>query len=290
MKNSILISLSILLSLLVFNQSFAQEVAQPEKMLSRIEMKEGNFIIGTIISETNDEITVETTTMGTVNIKRSDIKSIQKLDASRIKKGEYWFPNSNSTRYLFGPTGRNLEKGEGYFQNILIFFNSANYGITDWFSIGAGFESLSTFSGNPIILITPKIGFNITEKLSAGGGFFYLNAVGFDVDVSGGIAYGVVTYGSKDSNASLGTGWGFFRGDFGSEPVISLAGMHRVSRRLSLISENWFFPGADSYFLTYGIRFMGERIAVDWASFIIPEIFEAWPLGIPLWVSFQINF
>ena len=290
MKNLIRFVLSGLLLLSFVTAVLSQETGQIGRELSRIVLKEGNYIIGTIISETSDAVTVETANMGVITVKRSEIRAIEKIDTSKMKAGKYWFPTPNSTRYLFGPTGRNLEKGEGYFQNIDIFFNSAHYGITDWLSIGAGLEAISTFSGNPVFMIIPKVGFEITEKFSVGGGVFYVNAASIASGASGGIAYGVATYGSRESNASLGAGWFFGGGEIGSEPVITISGMHRISRRLALVSENWIIPAGDSYFLlTYGLRFMGERMSVDWAFINSKDIIKEFPLGFPFWVSFNVN-
>jgi len=275
---------------------FSQETTQQFTHTHIVYLNDGSSIYGKLISENDLEIKLQTANMGEVTIKKSEIKKIEVVQETQFKKGKYWFPNPNSTRYLFGPTGRNIKKGNGYWQNIDIIFNSAHYGFTDWFSVGAGFEAISTFSGHPIFMIMPKVGFNITDKFSAGGGIFYINAdlasegdEILETSFSGGLAYGVVTYGTEDINGSVGAGWAFSgEGDFSNEAIISLSGMARVSRRLAIITENWFV--SEGFLLTYGVRFMSEKLSVDWALVNNKDILKTFPIGLPIWLSVNVNF
>ena len=54
-----------------------------------------------------------------------------------------------------------------------------------------------------------------------------------------GLGYGVATYGSADNNLTVGVGYGFAGGEVGSTPVVQIGGQKRISRRVSLISENY---------------------------------------------------
>lgn len=291
-KYLIICFISCALSFAVFSQETTQQPGQTHVVY----LKDGSTVHGKMVSENDTEIKLQTSNMGEVIIKKSEITKTEILQDEKFKKGKYWFPNPNSTRYLFGPTGRNMKKGSGYYQNIDIFFNSLHYGFTDWFSIGAGFEAISTFSGHPVFMIMPKVGFNITDKFSAGGGIFYINAnlasegdELLDANFSGGLAYGVVTYGTEDLNGSLGAGWAFSgEGDFSNEPIITVSGMGRVSRRIAIVTENWFV--SKGFLLTYGVRFLSERMSFDWALINNDEIMKTFPIGLPFWLSANFNF
>jgi len=94
--------------------------------------------------------------------------------------------------------------------------------------------------------------------------------------------YGVATTGNRESNFSLGVGWGYVGGTLTDRPVVTVGGQHRLSRRIALISENWFLPFDDSNgsVVSYGLRFIGEKIAVDlaFANSLEDAIFPGVPL------------
>lgn len=215
----------------------------------------------------------------------------EKLDQNTIKADSSdWFPNPNPSRYLFTNSGFNLNKGSGYYQNTYLLLNAFNVGVTDYFSIGGGFELISTFSRDiPMIyFFTPKLAFPITEKLRVGAGALLARADEFSV----GLTYGLVTYGNSDDNLTAGLGWGFIEGEFTTEPAMTFSGMKRVRKRLSLITENWLFfseTGRYDPLLSYGLRFFGESFATDFGLINNPEIREVFPIGIP-YLGFTITF
>lgn len=67
--------------------------------------------------------------------------------------------------------------------------------------------------------------------------------------------------------------------------------MARVSRRIGLVTENWLVP-ADGYtgLISYGLRFMGERMTVDLAFINNADIADdVSVIGLP-YVDFVIKF
>lgn len=264
--------------------------------LSLIVMKgeSGLRYVGSVIEKNERELTIMTDEGTKITILLSNIQDIRAIPKSLIQDGEYWYPNPNDSRYLFAPSAFNLKKGEGYYQNTYLFINSFNYGITDNFSMGLGFEFFSTFGSldndvfDPIFFLTPKYSMQVSENVRVGVGVLYGKV---SDDIGGfGVGYGLVTYGNPEHNATLGLGFGFFDGDFSSDPVITLSGMTRLSRRISLVTENWFFP-ADVYrgIISYGIRFFGETMSVDLALINNEEFSEIFPIGIP-YVDFVVKF
>ncbi len=263
-----------------------------------IELQDGSQLVGSLLQSDSIFIVIKTLSIPKIEIPVGRIKNINVVDDSNIKNGEYWFPNPNTTRYLFAPSAFTLKKGEGYYQNTYLFLNSINVGITDNISIGGGIEILSTFgsltegSFQPVFFITPKIGFQVAEKVHIGAGLLYVSVPEFvsDERMGLGIAYGIGTYGTEDHNVTLGIGWGVVEGEFSNKPIIAISGMTRIARKTALVTENWFFP-ADPYYgvISYGIRFFGEKLTVDLAFLNNPDIASAIFIGIP-YVDFVVKF
>ncbi|MBB6610980.1 hypothetical protein H7F15_08025 [Pontibacter sp. Tf4] len=268
----------------------ATQTQPPQRWV--VETKDGSVYQGIFLKQDGLGIHLRTESAGDVIIPIDKVKSYRILEERNYKNGEYWYENPNSTRYLFSPSAYSLRKGEAYYQNTYLVLNSFNYGVTDNFTIGGGFELISTFSGEPTFFFTPKYTFKLTDKWRAGGGVLYLTSTLADDGFTGvGIGYGIVTYGNTDNNATLGMGYGFVDGDLASKPIVTLSGMTRVSRKLGLVTENWFVPSEDisGGIFSYGLRFMGERITVDLAFLNNADIAESVAIGVP-YVDFVVKF
>ena len=254
-----------------------------------ITLKDGSNIKGSIVSENATEILLTTDNLGTITVKRDQIKSTVSLDSTNIRKGKYWFPNPNYSRYFIGP-GIQLKKGDGYYQNIDLFASTASYGITNYFSMGGGVEMFSTFSGHPIFILMPKLGFHVSKSLWLGGGILYLNLSALKIeDISGlGVGYGSATMGNDNNNISLGIGWGYLGSKWSDDPVVTLSGMTRISPRFALVTENWFIEGYTV--LTYGVRFIGEKMSFDIGLVNSKDIAQEFALGIPILIGFVFKF
>lgn len=256
----------------------------------RIVIVDNSELIGKPVEKNKLSITIRTLSDLKVEIKYSQIKEVQIVPDRNVKKGRYWFINPHATRYFFSPSAFNLKKGEGYYQNTFIVLNSVNYGITDNFSIGGGLELISTLLGQPVFFITPKLSFKVSHNLHAGAGAMYINIGG---EGSATLAYGVATLGNTDHNLTGGIGWGIAAGEGSSSPIGTISGMTRVGRRIALVSENWLIPSFEGRGVypvySYGMRFFGEKLAVDLGFINNGEIAEELTIGVP-WVSVTIKF
>jgi hypothetical protein len=257
---------------------------------------------------------VESSGLGTVSILKSNIKESKPVEATSMKNGQYWFPNPNATRYFFSPSAINLKKGEGYYQNTYLLLQSFYVGITDYISIGAGFEILSLFtrnSGGPIFFLTAKGGHEVTKNLHLGAGIIYANVpdVGLLDNSRGrqslGAPFGLVTYGNADANLTAGCGFGFEDSEWCERPMLTINGMVRASRRVAFVSENWIVPVTERIYnypsfeeieikqydayVSYGIRFFGEKISVDLGFVNSKDISEGIIIGIP-YIDFVVKF
>ena len=280
---------------ILFNPGgYAQEVPpaseSPDSVL-KVTMMDGSVFVGVFVSETSQTISLKTKYLGVIDLSRNNILQIDGLGSEALKKSKAWFENPNSTRYLFGPSAIPIGKGEGYYQNVYVVLQSFNYGLTKNISIGAGFDVITPFVRDvpPFFFITPKASFKVAEKIHLGAGLLYANTAAFEISGLG-IGYGIFTYGTAENNITAGLGWGFIEGETTDGPIITLSGMARITRRLGLVSENWVVP-VDGYYgvFSYGLRFMSEKITVDFAFINNPDIFSEIFIGIP-YVDFVIKF
>jgi hypothetical protein len=249
----------------------AAQTAADSTGMYRIETRDGNEFIGTIINQTPENVQFRTQKLGVITIPRSDIKSMLVIDAKQMKDGKLWFENPQATRYLFAPNAYGLRPGEGYYQNVWIFINQASVGVTKNFSIGVGLVPLFLFGegGSTPIWLLPKVSVPVIEdKFNVGGGALIGTVIGEDAG-SFGIAYGLTTFGSKDRNATFGLGYGFAGGEWASSPLITVSGMYRTGPRGYLITENYFIgiEGESAGIISIGGRRIIKKIGIDFGIF-----------------------
>lgn len=256
----------------------------------RVEFNDGTVFTGIVLSETDKQLELQLKDIGILTINKDKIKNIVPLNQAKKTPKAYWFKNPHATRLLFAPTAIPLKKGEGYYQNIMVIGNMFNYGIVNNFSVGGGFDFLTMFSTadgwHPLISLNAKSGFQVSENFYIGAGGIY---AGMSDEFSAGLLYGIGTYGNYNNNFTMGLGWGFVDKDFQEKPFIMLGGMARISEKLWLVSENWVVPTPNYYVVvSYGMRFVSKRIAVDLAFVNNKDFVEFIPIGIPF-VDFVIK-
>ncbi len=258
---------------------------------------DGSSNLGRIIEVRENDISFETE-LGVLTIPIVKITEIELIPLKSIKEGKVWFPNPNKSRMFFAPTARMLNKGETYFADYYVFFPSFSYGATNNFTIGGG---ISVFPGlsldKQLIFFTPKLGLKAVKDFNLAAGVLFVkipNDSDNDEEDNGenvnsvGIAYGVTTFGSEEANVTFGLGFGFVDKEFAETPVILLGGEKRVSRRIALVTENWFIPKVDQPMSIYGLRFMGQKLSVDLGFVYVFKTDLPFP-GVP-YVDFMIIF
>jgi hypothetical protein len=228
-----------------------------------MKIDEGSSFIGRII-EIDDEKIKFKTKHGIMTVSIFEIAEIKIISDDQIKEGKYWFPNPNSSRLFFAPTGRMLKKGEGYFADYFIFFPTVTFGITDNITLGGGFSivpGLDPFE--QVLLFTPKIGVKTSKRMDLAFGALVVKLP--EDAPSAGILYGVSTFGSLDKSITIGLGYGYVKDDFADRPIVVLGGETRTSKSISLVTENWIVPEKDTPVLSFGLRFFGEKVSADFA-------------------------
>jgi hypothetical protein len=253
-----------------------------------IETKDGNVLKGIFLGRSKDGIKIQTDNAGEYDVPNDQITWMEVVD-ERMKDENYWFENPNPHSYLIFSSAISPKKGEFSFKNTYLVVNSINYGITDNFSLAAGFEITSALSATPTFYVNPKYNFKVNDNIRVGAGALYANVPG--ANFSGlGIGYGVLTLGNTDNNLTAGIGYGYVDKEMANKPVFTLSGMKRFDRRFALVSENWLVP-MENYYGIYsvGVRYLAQRITVDLALINNPEFASKFILGIP-YLNFVINF
>jgi preprotein translocase subunit YajC len=231
-----------------------------------VRLTDGTLLVGRVVAATEERVTIETAAGTRVDVARAQIRSLR-LAEGRVVDGAYWFADPNHTRlFLLSPTGRSLERGEGYISAFMVVLPFVAYGVTDYLTIAGGTPLIPEVIGR-VFYLAPKVRVLDTPRFDASAGVlaFFLTE---DVDAgSVGLLYGVGTYGSLDHAVTAGAGWAFELGggesDIARQPVVMLGGETRVARTVKLVTENFFVPGESGALLSAAVRLFGERISVD---------------------------
>ena len=205
-------------------------------------------------------------------------------------KNTDWPINQYAHKNIVGSTGYGLKKGDFFFQNYLLGFNQFAYGVTDKFSIGGALELFSLGAEieeekyyTPGFAISPRFSIPVNPNkvnLSIGGLIAEIPDTDNFLDI--GVLFGQITVGSPDRNFSFGFGFGFAEGEFVSEPAITIAGNWRLSKSISLMTENWIFPALDGGFYTLGVRWLRKRLSWDFAIVTVASEEEGENKGRPV--------
>jgi len=186
------------------------------------------------------------------------------------------FDNPNPSRYMVGGTAFQLSGGEFLYKNTMLAVNSLSYGLTEHLSLGVGTELYTTFSANSsnrwpnLYFVNAKAGFQLVQNLHLAAGFetvFFRDPILGDDSHEGissiSLGYGLLTYGSVNTNVTLGVSLpvvDMSRLDY--VPIYNLGGSLRIGRKVSVIAECWA-PSTKFIMIDGGFRFFGKRSAFD---------------------------
>lgn len=259
-----------------------------------LRLRDGSTLVGKLLSRDSTTVRFETNG-GVLTIPAFNVIEIKAIASAEMHGTEYWFPDPNRTRLFFGPTGRMLEKGEGYYSNTYLLLQNFVGAPTSNITLGGGFSVIPTsdFLKNNVYYVTPKIGVYTSPSTNAAVGAL----IGFspiDNGHSFGIAYAVATQGGPDGSVTGGVGYGYADGTRTERPILMLGGEQRLSRRVAFVTENYAYwsrnntlSGAMTSYVSYGLRFMGEKLSTDFA-FINKTDNWIFP-GVP-YISFAVKF
>lgn len=249
----------------------------------QLTLKEGTLLNVYIIEDNEDYIKVRHAHLGEFKVPWEAIDHV-------INESDLFLQEDGleeiyaASHYFISPSSYGLKKGQIYYENISVFFNSVSIGVTDRFSISVGAELATFLIGGqvPNFYLSPRFNLPIIkDKLG-----FSLSAIMFSNFSEGlnggGYLQGALTLGSTKQHASLGIGSGYNTTDgLTNEQIIpiTLSGTKRISNKLSLMLDNiyiyrpgfgrnyaWFSAGARFHFdngscINAGLFRLSEKFA-----------------------------
>jgi hypothetical protein len=233
--------------------------------VQEIQLADGSRVYGRVVSETGDRLVVETVGGVRMEMDRVQVHAMRPV-AGRVVGGELWVEDPNASRLFFAPTGRAVPAGEGYFGVFELFLPFLTYGVTDRFTISGGTPILPEVIGR-VIYLAPKYELIRSAGTSAAVGVLAFFATEDALDGTAGLLYGVGTFGDRDRSITVGATVPFYamsgESEVGRQPMFMIGGESRSSRRMKLLSENYFLPSEGAGMLSAGVRFIGERLSAD---------------------------
>ena len=247
--------------LIVCFSALCQTALSQEARRVQVQTSQDRTFIGTLQSESPQEIILLTESLGEVAIPKLNILSITDIAEGEVVSNEG--KNAQPSRYFFAPSGFQLPKGEGYYQNTLVLYNQFSYGISDHVTIGV--PIVIPFLGGISVKVGTQLGSANEEghSLHSSAGVLYLVPITGNTSIGGGIAFANLSYGDENNNITFGLGQAFANSgsdvqDLSESPLINLGGMLKVGRRKWVMSENYFSLGGPTTdaqsLLSLGIR------------------------------------
>ncbi len=276
------------------------DAEEKEPPLSRVKLKDGQVLMGRVVSQDKARVVLELTSGGRVELPAESVESVEEEERAEVRgNGQIWFQDPNRTRYLYVPSAFMLRAGEGYFSQKELIFSSLSYGLTDnvTLQVGAAIPFWFVANGQGLNLIGGvKVGGSLSEHfhLSAGAQALVLPGVFGSGPVGGGFVFGTATYGTPDAHLSLAAGVPFVLGTSGPNPfdylLLTASGNLRIGQGTALVTENWLLPSVSinnelPLLNSLALRFFGTNWAVDVGAIRVPGV------GFPIpWLDFAYNF
>ena len=228
---------------------------------SQVDLRNGGTLFGRLL-ERGERVRLLLEDGDTIDLPASQVERVREVRGSMVD-GRFFRADPNETRLFFGPTARTIPAGDAYLGVFELYLPFLAYGVTDRITLAGG-APLVFGDDLPLILyLAPKLQLVRTDQVTASVGS--LSFLLPDEEESLGVVYAVATAESGDgmSSFTFGGGWGYAEGEVADDAVIMLGGDLRTSRSIKLLSENYFFTGEDIQLLSFGLRFVGERLSAD---------------------------
>jgi len=254
--------------------------SQPGKIFVVIK-NDGTEFIGTIVTQDEREVIMDTEKIGRVAIPRHEIREIREADTDDLSQGEYLGSKIFSSRHFLTLNALPLERGEHY-AAVNLYGPEAYFTLADNFTLGG----ITSWVGVPIVA-SLKYTFHVNQNLHFGLGLYGGTLSWASIKSVGGLAYGSVTIGNFKNNLTLSGGYaGVTDGeDFsGSEPLLSIGGMVKLGKSVSLVGDSFIYAGPNPVALVMpGLRFSrqeGRAFQFGLAGIVFEG--EAIPFPIPI--------
>ncbi len=251
-----------------------------------LRLTDGSDFVGHVVAVDDTSVTLLTVAGARVVLPRRSVASWRALRGQTTARG-FQPADPNASRLFFGPTARTLEQGTGYFADYYLFFPVVGYGVHERVMISGG-VSLIPGASNQLVYVAAKAGVVRSPTFALAVGGFWATVPG-EAGASLGSGYGVATWGTEDHAVTFMGGYPFTAHDIAPEPMFMLGGETRVGSRTKLLAEFWKFPETSDVPVIFGVRWFGDRIAVDF-GFVYPLGSDTNGFPFVPWVDFAVNW
>lgn len=218
---------------------------------------DGTVLTGQFISEDVREIQIKTKELGDIAVPKHELKTIKEINEKDVvNRAEVEKEESFSTRYFFTTNALPIKKGDGYIKwNIL--------GPDFQFGVGknVGVGIMTSWIGIPIIG-SFKYSINLDSNLNFAIGTLLASGSWANPSFGFAVPFGAITFGNRKANINFAAGYGTVFGtkNNGGRALLSVGGMVKVSKKISLIFDSFISPseGDNFSFLIPGIRWQSE--------------------------------
>ncbi len=243
----------------------AAETGEPPKTYVVVK-NDGTRFYGFILSQDSREVLIETRELGQVYIPLHEVREIRQVANRELDEKGFYVPGEVfSTRYFITANALPVQRGENY---ILwnLYGPDFQFGVTD--NLGLGL--MTSWVGYPIVG-TAKYSIPIGKGWNGGLGMLLGTGSWAIPDFILALPFGAITYGDRTKNFTLTAGYGgiwynteiltFHNGNhyynYTEERIgegnflLSVAGMIKVSRTLSLVFDSFIMPRGGTYETTH---------------------------------------
>lgn len=199
----------------------------------------GGQFVGEIIKQDDKEISIQTRDRGKVTIPKYEVNEIKEIKNGELNaKGEYIPEEVFSTRYFITTNGLPIKKGEHY-----VLWNL--YGPEIHFGVGKNFGVglMTSWIGMPIIG-SAKYSVQLNEKTSLGLGTLIGTGSWVAPDFVMALPYTAITYGDRRNNINFSGGYGViaYGGNSDGNALLSIGGMKKVGKKVSIVFDSFIVP------------------------------------------------
>lgn len=206
-----------------------------------ITQNDGTKLIGKIIESNSREVTFKTTDGRDIIVPQYIIKTISEIRTEDFNiNGEYVGKDNFCTRYFLTTNGLPLEKGKNYTQWNL-FGPDFQFSVSDHLGMGV----MTSWIGIPIIG-TIKYSDKINDNVHYAIGGLIGTGAWAAPEFGGALPFASITFGTGKSNVSFSGGYGAIwnDGSTSGRSIVSVAGMSKIGKKISLIFDSFIMlPG-----------------------------------------------
>jgi len=215
-------------------------VNNSDSTVYRIITNDKHEFLGYILKQDAREVLFKTLDNREFYIPQYSIKTIEPVDMSKVNSnGKYIGEDKFATRYFITTNGLPLKKGDNYIQWNL-FGPDFQFGLADNFGVGV----MTSWFGIPIIG-TIKKSFQINDNTHfALGGLVGTGSWGLP-DWGGALPFATFSKGDRSKNIAISGGYGvvwqpgYLKTEVGGRALMSVAGMIKVSPKISLVFDSF---------------------------------------------------